>query len=132
MKVGSCLCGKVKLSFEKFERPFRSCHCTQCRKQTSTYVTAGHVLDNQLSVQGDEHLTWYQASDEAKRGFCRHCGSLVMWKNITANYTSVMAGCIDGATETPVVAHIFTDDKGDYYQLNDGVPTYSGGLGASK
>ena len=129
MKSGSCLCGKVQLTFDAFERPFRSCHCTQCRKQTGTYVTAGHVLDDQLSVQGGEHLSWYRASDFAERGFCQHCGSLLLWKKDNVNYTAVMAGCIDGKTETELVAHIFVDDKGDYYELNDGVPAYSGTAG---
>ena len=129
MKVGSCLCSKVSLTFKNFERPFRSCHCTQCRKQTGTYVTAGHVLDSQLTVKGDEHLTWYRASDHAQRGFCRHCGSLLFWKKDKTDYTAVMAGCLDGKTNTEVVAHIFVEDKGDYYQLNDGVTTYSGTAG---
>lgn len=126
MKTGSCLCGKVQLTFDKFERPFRCCHCTQCRKQTGTYVTAGHVLDDDLTIQGDEHLNWYKASDFAQRGFCRHCGSLLMWKMDDTDYTAVMAGCIDGKTDTAVVAHIFADDKGDYYQIDGDVPTYSG------
>jgi len=126
MKTGSCLCGKVALSIQKFERPFIACHCTQCRKQTGTYVTAGGVLDADLTIQGEEHLTWYEASDFAKRGFCRHCGSLLLWKKKSTSYTSVMAGCIDGKTETPLMQHIFVDDQGDYYEINDDVPKSAG------
>lgn len=131
MKAGSCLCGKVRLSFDKFVRPFRSCHCTQCRKQTSTYLTAGHVLDEQLTVQGGDHLTWYRASDFASRGFCCHCGSAMLWKRDDTDYTAVMAGCIDGDTYTAVVAHIFVGNKGDYYELDEEVPKYSGSAGPS-
>jgi len=126
MKTGSCVCGKVTLSFEEFERGFRSCHCIECRKQTGTYVTAGHVLNKNLALEGEHHLTWYRASDFASRGFCSGCGSLLLWKKDGADFTSVMAGCIDGKTDMPLVAHIFVDEKGDYYQLNDGVQQYSG------
>jgi len=126
MKTGSCLCGEVTLSFTKFERPFIACHCKQCRKQTGTYVTAGHVLDAELTVNGAQHLTWYEASDIAKRGFCRHCGSLLLWKKHKTDYTSIMAGCIDGSTDMPLGLHIYTDDKGDYYDINDDVPKATG------
>ncbi len=129
MKTGSCVCGKVALSFDRFERPLRSCHCIQCRKQTGTYVTAGHVLDSELTLTGEEHLTWYRASNFASRGFCQHCGSLLIWKKDDSDFTSVMAGCIDGRTDAPLVAHIFVDEKGDYYELNDGVPAHSGTFG---
>ena len=132
MKTGSCLCGKVTLSFERFERPLRSCHCIQCRKQTGTYVTAGHVLDSALTVTGDADITWYRASEFASRGFCQQCGSLLFWKKDDSDYTSVMAGCVNGDTDVPVVAHIFVDEKGDYYELNDDVPVYSGTVGESQ
>jgi len=126
MMRGSCLCEKVTLSFDNFVRPFKACHCVQCRKQTGTYVTAGHVLDQQLVVEGEENISWYAASNEAKRGFCSTCGSLLLWKLHGTDYTSVMAGCIDGKTHTPLTKHIFTADKGDYYELGDGVPQLPG------
>jgi len=126
MKTGSCACGQVSLSFPQFVRPFLGCHCVQCRKQTGTYVTAGHVLDEGLTVTGSEHLTHYRASNTATRSFCKTCGSFLYWKKDGTDYTAVMAGCVDGKTDNPLGAHIFIDEKGDYYELNDGVETING------
>jgi len=101
MKTGSCVCGQVTLQLNS-------------------------VLDTDLTVSGEEHLTWFRASDFASRGFCKHCGSLLFWKKDDTDYTSVMAGCIDGPTEQPLIKHIFVDEKGDYYELNDDVQKFSG------
>jgi len=121
---GSCLCGRVKVTVNQFARDVVACHCGQCRKQTGTYVSAANAHDNDFQVVGSEYLTWYAASDFAKRGFCRECGSLLFWKNTQADTTSIMAGCFDGPTGLSTIKHIFTADKGDYYTIDDGKPRY--------
>jgi len=124
---GSCLCGKVELSIAKYNRNVVACHCTQCRKQTGHMVAAFNVLDSDLSITGKEHLKWYEASSDAKRGFCGECGSVLIWKANHTDNTSLMAGCMDSPTELKLVEHIFVADKGDYYELNDGLPQDEGG-----
>ena len=37
---------------------------------------------------------------------------------------SILAGCLDSPTGLQLTRHIFTDDKGDYYDLDDGVASY--------
>lgn len=37
------------------------------------------VRKSALSINGDESVAWYQSSDEVKRGFCRNCGSTLLW-----------------------------------------------------
>ncbi len=77
-----------------------------------------------MTVQGEEHLKWYAASETAKRGFCQHCASILFWKRNNTDTTSVMAGCMDNPTDLKLVKHIFTADKGDYYEITDGLPQY--------
>jgi hypothetical protein len=36
-----------------------------------------------------------------------------------------MAGCVDGKTQAPLIAHIFVDEKGDYYSIDGDAPRYS-------
>lgn len=123
--AGSCLCGKVRLDIDEACRDVIICHCQQCRKQTGHVLAATRVMDDKLHITGAEHIKWYDASEDAKRGFCRHCGSTLLWKPNGADSTSVMVGCLDNPTELKTVAHIFTEFKGDYYELNDGVPAFS-------
>lgn len=124
--TGQCLCGRIRLVISRLNRNVVYCHCTQCRRQSGHYYAATDVLDEHLQVDGDEHLTWYAASDDARRGFCRHCGSALFWKSNGSAKTSVLAGCLDAPDALTAVAHIFTDDKGSYYDITDGLPCHPG------
>jgi hypothetical protein len=105
------------------------CHCSQCRKQTGLYFAATKVADEQLEVDGQESISWYQASDFAKRGFCRICGSALFWKVIGSNATSIMAGQLEQRSGLEPAMHIFTADKGDYYDICDGLPQHERSTG---
>jgi hypothetical protein len=39
----------------------------------------------------------------------------------------IMAGTLDGPTGLRTVAHIFADDAGDYYEIYDDLPQFTGG-----
>lgn len=125
-KNGSCLCNKVTIQVAKYNRHVVACHCQQCRKQTGHMVAAFNVLDTDLTIIGEENLQWYAASKDAKRGFCGTCGSMLIWKSNGSDNTSLMAGCMDSPTDLKLVGHIFTADKGDYYELEDGLPQHEG------
>lgn len=129
MKTGGCHCGTVRYSVTGALRDVIYCHCTQCRKQTGHFVAATRILDDALSITGADELTWYAASSDAKRGFCRHCGSLLFWKAEGSDMTSIMAGSLDLPTGLVASHHIFAADKGDYYQVCDGLPAFAGSDG---
>jgi hypothetical protein len=78
------------------------------------------VADSYLTVTGD--ICWFAASDFAKRGFCPTCGSFLFWKANGETGTAVSLGALDGPTGLHLARHIFVADKGDYYDINDGVP----------
>ena len=123
MKTGSCLCGGVTYELHGALRPSVACHCDQCRKTSGHYVSATQVGEAQLVLTKGETLRWYQSSPEAKRGFCNQCGASLFWRHEGDNgATSVMSGTIDGATGITTDKHIFTAFKGDYYDIEAGVP----------
>jgi hypothetical protein len=100
------------------------CHCSQCRKQSGHYYAATNVADDSLAIEGAEKITWYRASAFAKRGFCSVCGSALFWKHNQANEISVMAGAFEQPSGLKAEAHIFVVDKGDYYDITDGLPQF--------
>lgn len=124
--TGSCLCGAVRFSTSGALRDVVYCHCVQCRKQTGHYVAATASADTDLAIEGDENLTWFSASADARRGFCKVCGSLLFWKGTGRARTSIMAGSLDGASGLKGLNHIFVAEKGDYYEIDDGLPQLSG------
>ena len=125
--TGHCLCGAVHFRTSGRLREVIACHCSQCRRQTGHFYAATNVQDNGLSVEGGENVTWYRASETASRGFCRTCGSALFWKGDGSDYTSIMAGTFDQPTGLKIGVHIFCADKGDYYEIDDGVPQFAQG-----
>ncbi|MBL8576263.1 MAG: GFA family protein [Mesorhizobium sp.] len=121
---GSCLCGAVRFVATGPLRGVVYCHCSQCRKQSGHYYAATNVADADLSIDGAEKLTWFMASPYARRGFCSVCGSVLFWKHNESTETSVMAGAFDTPSGLRGEVHIFVADKGDYYDITDGLPQY--------
>ena len=117
---GSCNCGAVTFSVRDGGRSVTACHCTQCRKQTGHYWASGYALRADFDIEGD--VTWYALTDTAKRGFCPVCGSFLFWSAHEDDGMSFSLGAIDGPTDLCLQKHIFVADKGDYYEIADGLP----------
>ncbi|MEM8750616.1 MAG: GFA family protein [Pseudomonadota bacterium] len=124
MRVGSCNCGGVRYKIDGPLRAVVACHCGQCRKQSGHFFAATDAADADLTIEESGSLKWYAASDFAKRGFCSECGSALFWKRNDSDKTSILAGTLDGKTGLRLDRHIFAADKGDYYELNDGLPVF--------
>lgn len=117
MLTGSCLCGAIRFEAEQPSRDPAACHCTQCRKLSGHYWASVQVDDDTLRIEGTP--SWYQSSAEAKRGFCPTCGSFLFWKSDADPDTGIALGALDGATGLLLARHIFTADKGDYYDIEE-------------
>lgn len=123
--TGACLCGAVKFSVDGRLREIVFCHCGQCRRQTGLYYASTNADEKDLTITGAENVTWYQSSDEGRRGFCKHCGSALFWKYRGQDDISIQAGSLDKPTELVPGYHIFCADKGDFYAINDDLPQYA-------
>lgn len=121
---GGCLCGAVRFRASGSLRGVVYCHCSQCRRQTGHFYAATNVEEADLEIDGRERITWFRASDFASRGFCATCGSALFWKRDGAPYISIMAGSFDTPSGLRAEAHIFVADKGDYYEIADGLPQH--------
>lgn len=124
--TGSCLCGSVRFRVDGPLRPVVYCHCSQCRKQSGHFYAATDAADADITIEGGEAITWYAASDFAKRGFCSTCGSALFWKENDSDRVSILMGSLDKPTGITARAHIFCADKGDYYEITDGLEQYPG------
>jgi hypothetical protein len=122
MNRGSCHCRKVKFTVAAELRPPDACHCTQCRKQSGHFSASTDVLRTSLTIEGEENISWYRSSEKIRRGFCSHCGSQLFWDPIGREKIAITMGAFDGSTGTKLAMHIFVADKGDYYEIADGLP----------
>ncbi len=123
MHRGSCLCGAVTFTVDGPLPGPDACHCTNCRKHSGHVFASTDVPRASLTIEGEEHVKWYRSSEKARRGFCDTCGSSLFWDPLVPkDWIGVAMGAFDSPTETQLRVHIFVAEKGDYYDIADGVP----------
>jgi hypothetical protein len=60
-----------------------------------------------------------------RRGFCSTCGAPLFFDPLDKekhNWIGISMGMFDTPTNTEMALHIFVAEKGDYYELTDGLP----------
>lgn len=124
MHKGSCLCGAVRFTIEGELHGPDACHCTACRKHSGHYFVSTDVPRSALAITGEEHVRWFRSSAKARRGFCGTCGSSLFWDPLERDWIGVAMGAFDTPTGTCVAVHVFVGEKGDYYEIADGVDQY--------
>jgi hypothetical protein len=87
------------------------------------------VHDGDLEIHGDA-LTWIEGPEskrQAKRGFCRACGSSLFWKAADAERTGIAAGTLDEPTRLGLAGRIYSHQAADWDVIADsGLPTDDG------
>lgn len=122
MSKGSCLCGAVRFVVTGPLSAPIACHCSMCRKQSGHFWASTDVAREALAIEGAEQLRWYHSSEKVRRGFCSQCGSALFWDPIGKDRIEVAMGAFDPPTATRLRMHIYVADKGDYYDIADGLP----------
>ena len=125
--TGQCLCGAVLFTGTPVEgRGIHVCHCGQCRRWAS-----GPFMAIRFSGGGtltkDDGLVWYASSDQGERGFCRHCGSTLFWREPGVGRDwAVSMGTLDATNDgehgQQISQHIWVDDKPGFYDFADDAP----------
>jgi hypothetical protein len=124
MHKGSCLCGAVSFDVSGPLHPPDACHCTQCLKQSGHFWASTDVPRAALTIRGAEQLTWFRSSAKVQRGFCSTCGSALFWDPLQRDFIGIAMGAFDKPTGTRLGMHIFVAEKGDYYDIADGLPQH--------
>lgn len=124
MKTGSCMCGSVSFEVSCELKPPDACHCHRCRKFSGHYFVSTDVPKSAIKITGGEYVTWYHSSERVRRGFCSVCGSSMFFDPPAKDWIGVAMGAFDGATNTSTELHVFAAEKGDYYEIHDGLPQY--------
>jgi hypothetical protein len=119
--TGRCLCGAITLEVRGSLRDVVVCHCGQCLRHHGAPPSYTAAAWTDVTVHGIKNLKWYQSSQDARRGFCRICGSSLFWEPLGSGRVSITAGCLDRPTDLRTVRHIFVADKGDFYEIKDGL-----------
>jgi hypothetical protein len=122
-REGGCLCGAVRYRIEGPLGIVGACHCGQCRRWTGHVLVSFDVPREALTVRGA--VTWHDSTPgTARRGLCPVCGSGLFWERIGSETSEILVGTLDEPTGLRLAHHIHVADKGDYYEIADGLPAY--------
>ena len=121
--TGQCLCGAVRFTgTPTAARSISVCHCGQCRRWATGPVFACR-MEGGVTLTKDEGLTWFASSSEGERGFCRHCGTSLFWRQPgTGLDCAVSVGALDPGHGLSIASHIWIEDKPDFYDFADDAP----------
>ena len=122
MPSGHCLCGAISFEVEGELPGPDACHCTRCRRWSGHVWASTDVPRERVTIRGGDQLSWFQSSEKVRRGFCSICGSVLFFDPPARDWIGIAMGAFDQPTGTELAIHIFTADKGDYYEIADGVP----------
>ncbi|MBV9570501.1 MAG: GFA family protein [Alphaproteobacteria bacterium] len=122
MHKGSCLCGAVTFEVEGQLKAPDACHCSICRKISGHYWVSTDLPRSAVIIRGEEKIVWYRSSEKVRRGFCSVCGSALFFDPVHRDWIAIAMGAFESPTGTHLQKHIFMADKGDYYEIADGLP----------
>ncbi len=125
LSSGGCLCGAVRYEVDAPLRDVVNCHCGRCRRTHGHFGACSATPTSALTLTEQRGLRWYVA-DGRERGFCAMCGASLFWRRAGSEQTSIAAGTLDPPTGLRTVSHIFTESRGDYYEITDDLIRFPG------
>lgn len=92
---GGCQCGAVRYHVTAVLDTSHICHCRMCQKATGNFFAA------LIGVPRDA-ITWtrgspatFNSSDKAARGFCRDCGTPLLYDYTDSKHINLTTGSFD-------------------------------------
>lgn len=78
------------------------------------------VNKDDFTFTNEASLAWYVSSAEARRGFCKDCGSALFKEQTQGPKILVAVGSLDDTSMWKNVKNVFTEDAGGYYVMPEG------------
>jgi hypothetical protein len=130
--AGGCLCGAVRFEVVAPTKWCSHCHCSLCRRSHgAAFVTWFGVANEQFRfTDGEDEVGWYSSTPEARRGFCRTCGSTLFFTSEGwPGETHIALAHMDGPIDRDPKVHVFYDTHVSWIELGDDLRKLGGPSG---
>jgi hypothetical protein len=115
-RSGSCLCGAVRITASSASNKVGACHCGMCRKWGGgPFMEVDCGTD--VIFEGEDHITVYDSSEWAQRGFCKKCGSHLFYRLKETRQYMIPAGLFDDQEYFVFDNQVFIDRKPSFYNF---------------
>jgi very-short-patch-repair endonuclease len=92
---GGCQCGAVRYRVSGPLTFAHICHCRMCQKASGNYFMAlANVQLPDFTVTRGE-ISWFHSSAPVRRGFCRDCGTPLIFQTLSMAHLNITLGSLD-------------------------------------
>lgn len=133
---GSCSCGAVGFALTPPTDFCAHCHCRSCRKASgAAFLTWTSVPRDRFSLErGADSITWYASSETIEWGFCRICGTTLLYRAVAEGHAEApRTGCVyvtvaalDDPLDRAPAAHVSFEERVPWHEPGDGLPRFEG------
>jgi hypothetical protein len=96
--TGGCQCGAVRYRVDQALENAHICHCRMCQKASGNYfMPLARAPKARFEVTRGE-IGWFHSSDVVRRGFCRDCGTPLIFEVVARDSVNVVLGSLDDPT----------------------------------
>jgi hypothetical protein len=99
--TGGCQCGAVRYRASAVLDTSHICHCRMCQKAVGNFFAAliGIPRDAFEWTRGEP--AHFKSSDPVTRGFCKDCGTPLLYDFATSTHLNVTTGSLDDPASFP-------------------------------
>ena len=106
--------------------------CPSCdgRRIDAIYAVRNIPVHSVILMSSREEAIAYPTGD-LSLGFCNDCGSILFWEQHGSGEIAIAAGTLESSVDIETIAHVFVNDKADFYEIRDDLQQFPGSAGGT-
>jgi adenylate cyclase len=122
---GRCSCGSVSFEISQKTLGTGICHCRICQRNSGSPAFAWAAFPIEAVKFTHDRPKYYRISLIARKGFCRKCGSPIIWQSLKpqpADYVVIATASLDNPEDFAPTWHGGVESQMPWLQINDDLP----------
>jgi adenylate cyclase len=122
---GRCSCGSVSFNISQKTLGTGICHCRICQRNNGSPAFAWAAFPVEAIKFTRDRPKYYRTSLIARKGFCRKCGSPMLWQSLKpkpADYIVIATASLDNPEDYAPTWHGGVESQMPWLQINDDLP----------
>jgi adenylate cyclase len=122
---GRCSCGSVCFEISQETLGTGICHCRICQRSSGAPAFAWAAFPVEAVKFTHDKPKYYRISLIARQGFCRKCGSPMIWQSLKpepADYVVIATASLDNPEDYAPTWHGGVESQMPWLQINDDLP----------
>jgi hypothetical protein len=120
--TGGCQCGAVRCLLEQQPQNVNVCHCRVCQKPVGGRFAVICPVPRPAFRVTRGAVGCFMSSDVARRGFCRNCGTPLLFEYPEADDLGVLVGTLDQPDRVPPVVQHGNESRVRWFRQLTGLP----------